>query len=410
MLEHYVRGPRALARIHRSPIRSHIERLVDRMRDQGYCHSTIYDYMLMAEHFGKWLATRRRRLRVLSDEAADAFIHRHLPNCSCRSPGPRRVDTARLVLAALVPTSSMATKSPSERLVEEYVEHLEHVCGAAPETQISRARYAREFLAAQAAKGRRGPRDWSIHDVMEFAMTFFRRCKRSSALTAASALRGFLRFMHSQGRCDGRLVSAVPHIPQRRQEGLPRIMTEEQLRRFLGSFDRASGIGRRDYAMALCMTELGLRVSEVVALRIDDIDWRNGTVRIRSSKGRRIRLLPLSPQLGRATAGYLKSGRPASSHRHVFLRHTFPVGHPAPRTLVRRAMCRGYVRSGFPDNWTGTHILRHTAATRLLRSGVSLKDIADLLGHRSIDTSAIYAKVDLPALAAVALPWPEVQQ
>ena len=409
MLEHYVRDRLVLARLRRNPLKEHIERLVAEMREQGYSSSTIQTYIRVADHFGRWFGKRWRRSRVLGGEAIDAFLHRHLPRCTCPSPSQRDVAMIRPVLLRLIPKRLAVAETPDEMLVLQYLRYLEEMCGAARETLLARARYAREFLAHQRACGADRPCDWSVEQVMQWVMDYFARCKRSSAHTAACSLRNFLRFAHSRGLCDARLVHAVPKIPVWRHEGLPRVMTEDQVLRFITSFDRSYPIGRRDYAMALLMLEMGLRVSEVAALELDDIDWRNGMVAVRSSKGRRVRLLPLTDRIGKAISSYIRQGRPASNDRHVFLRHTLPVGAPAKCTLVRRAVCRAYVRSGFPDNWSGTHILRHTAATRLLHRGVCLKEIADILGHRSIDTSAIYAKVDLPALSAVALPWPEVQ-
>ena len=412
MLEQYVRSPSVLARIDRNPLRGHIRRLTDYLHGRGYRASTILGQLSVVEHFGKWLSTRRRRLRGVTEESVRTFLQRHLPQCTCSPPAPRCVDGVRQALSLLLLCCGpkvRPTPTPAERLVREYVQHLDEVCGAAQETLHCRARYAREFLASQMSKGHHRPSMWTVQDVMRFALGYFERCKRSSALVAACSLRNFLRYIHSRGLCNGRLVHAVPSIPQRKQEGLPRIMTEEQRRRFLSSFSRSDATSRRDYAMALFMVELGLRASDVIGLELDDIDWRNGTVRVRSSKERRARVLPLSSRIGKATASYLRNGRPISTHRQVFLRHTLPVGFPTTRCTVRRAVCRAYERSGFPIDWTGTHILRHTAATRLLCRGVSLKEIADILGHQSIDTSAIYAKVNLPALGAVALPWPEVK-
>ena len=244
---------------------------------------------------------------------------------------------------------------------------------------------------------------------MRFVAARAGKCRRSSAQVAACSVRSLLRFLVLRGLCGGNLVQAVPRIPQWRQEGLPRFMTEEQLRRLLDSFDRSCATGRRDYAMTLFMVALGLRVSEVTELHLDDIDWRAGTVRIRSAKNRRTRLLPLPNRVGKATARYLHGGRPSSTQRQVFLRHSVPVGIPVSRELVRGVVRRAYARAGCPREWTGTHILRHTVATRLLQRGASLKEIADLLGHQSIDTSTIYSKVNISALAAVAMPWPEVQ-
>lgn len=411
MLETYIQNSHVLARIRRNLIREHIERLVEYMQGRGYSPATVTGHVRTAEHFGKWLSTRRRKLQVVTKESIEIFLRRHLPQCACAQPSCKSFDTAHPSLMLLLhhTVDNRVVSTPGDRLLQGYIQHLKEVCGAADETITCRTRYAREFLASQTARGGPSPRTWTVNHVMQFAMGFFARCKRSSAQTAASSLRGFLRYLHSRNLCDERLIHAVPHIPQRRHEGLPRVMTEEQIRLFLDSFNRTNATGRRDYAMALYMVELGLRVSEVVAIQLNDIDWRDGTVRVKSSKGRRVRLLPLSDRIGKATVSYIKTGRPKSSHRHVFLRHTLPVGFPATRCTVRRAICRAYERSGFSVTWTGTHILRHTAATRLLQRGASLKEIADLLGHRSIDTSAIYAKVNLPALAKVALPWPEVQ-
>lgn len=120
-------------------------------------------------------------------------------------------------------------------------------------------------------------------------------------------------------------------------------------------------------------------------------------------------MMPLSDRIGKAMASYIKSGRPDSKDRQVFLRQSPPVGSPVTVALIRKRICRAYALSGCPADWAGTHVLRHTAATRLLRGGACMKEIADLLGHRSIETAAIYATVDVASLSAVALPWPEVR-
>ena len=244
---------------------------------------------------------------------------------------------------------------------------------------------------------------------MAFTAGYAARCRPSSAQVAASSLRSLLRFLQLHGDCGPALVAAVPHLPSWRLDHLPRTMTDEQLRRFLARFDRSTPTGRRDYAMALCQVDLGLRVSEVSALRLEDLDWRAATLRIAGGKSRRTRELPLTEGVGRAIAEYLRRGRPATTCRHVFVRHTVPVGTAIGTELIRGVIRRAFARVEGCAHWTGTHALRHTAATRLHRRGASLKEVADLLGHRSIDTTAIYTKVDLPTLAAVALPWPEVQ-
>jgi site-specific recombinase XerD len=182
-------------------------------------------------------------------------------------------------------------------------------------------------------------------------------------------------------------------------------MTDDQLKIFLASF-AGSRTGRRDYAMAFCMTDLGLRAAEVAGLKLDDMDAAAGTLRLSGSKSRRERVLPMTRRLRQAVIAYVRQHRPETDDGHLFVRHRVPVGAAVSRELVRGVMRRAYASVPGCEDWTGTHVLRHTAATRLHRAGADLKRVADILGHRSLDTTAIYTKVDLNRLAQVALPWP----
>ena len=182
-------------------------------------------------------------------------------------------------------------------------------------------------------------------------------------------------------------------------------MTDEQLGVFLASFDQSPS-GRRNYAMALCMADLGLRASEVAELMLDDVDEAAGTLRLSAGKSRRERVLPMSHRLRLAVIDYVRRHRLETDNLQLFLRHRVPVGMAVTRELVRGVMRRAYASVSGCEGWTGTHVLRHTAATRLHRAGADLKRVADILGHRSIDTTAIYTKVDFERLAQVALPWP----
>jgi site-specific recombinase XerD len=190
------------------------------------------------------------------------------------------------------------------------------------------------------------------------------------------------------------------------QATLPKGLTDTQLTFFLQSFDLTDPLGRRDYAIARCMTDLGLRCSEVVRLRLESFNWREGTITITGGKGRRTRQLPLPVLTGEAVARYLQHGRPTTRNRRLFVRHHAPVDKPIGRGAICSVICSAYARCGLDDRFAGTHALRHGHAMRLQRSGASLKEIADLLGHEDLDSTKIYAKVDLEGLRAVALPWP----
>ncbi len=182
------------------------------------------------------------------------------------------------------------------------------------------------------------------------------------------------------------------------------MLSPAQVDELLSAFAEPMPSLRRAYAMVRCLADLGLRACEVARLRLDDIDWRAGTLRLARGKSRRDDILPLPAQTGRAIVDYLTLERPATTNRAVFVRHVAPYDAPIRVGVVRRAVMAAYRRCG----WTGVrvHALRHSMASRLLLEGTPLKEIADILRHRSLDTSAIYAKVDTRRLAAVALPWP----
>ena len=268
--------------------------------------------------------------------------------------------------------------------------------------------YIRRFLEHRFGHGRLHLKRLFRDDLVSFVGGYAKQSMPGAAQAVAAALRKYLRYLQLQGICGDELVAAVPTTPCWKLASLPRTMTEDQLRTLLSSFDRATAMGRRNYAMIMLMSTLGLRASEVALLQLDDVDWRESTLRIAIPKSRRRKTLPLPNATGRAIADYLRRGRPATSHRHVFARHVARRDVPLTGNTVREMTIRAYRRCGFDPKWNGTHILRHTVATQLHQRGATLKEVADLLGHRSIDTSAVYAKVNLPALVAVALPWPEV--
>jgi site-specific recombinase XerD len=277
----------------------------------------------------------------------------------------------------------------------------------AENTIIYRVRHAREFL--QGKYQRRHPilSDIKPRDVTEFIVKDARQFKPGSVKVRASSLRSYLKFLCLRGLCPRSLSYAVPSVAQWKQSGIPKTISEEKIKRFFSTLDRSTSTGRRDYAMCLCLSELALRASDVAALRLDDVDWREGTLRISGGKTRRSRILPLPKKVGRAIVDYLRNGRPESKARQIFLRHSVPKGMPIGSSIVQNAVERGYLRGEFGKQRISPHVFRHTAASRMHEKGATFKEIADVLGHQQIDTVAIYAKVNLSQLSKVALPWPQ---
>ena len=325
--------------------------------------------------------------------------HRH--SCEARiawQPGTdleRSAETAR------------RTSLPIPEEIRDFRAYLAETCGLSESTCTSRLRYGEEFLRARFKSGKVRLGSLRPDEIMNWVASRSKRCKPGTAAVIASCLRGYLRFCHFRGMIDERLLNAVPTIAHWRLADVPKHLNVEHVQRLLSCFDGSTAAGCRDQAMALCMVEMGLRAAEVASIRLEDIDWRRSILRIHETKSGRERLLPLPRRPGCAIARYLRRSRPLTSERSLFVRHRKLPGSALTPELVRGAMRRAYARAGFPLEWCGTHILRHTAATRMLQRGATLKEIADVLGHRSINTSAIYAKVDLSALKTVALPWPE---
>jgi site-specific recombinase XerD len=266
----------------------------------------------------------------------------------------------------------------------------------------------REFLRVRFPAGTIDIEKLTVQDLRQFIAARAARGQMREAQAGASALRAFLRYLVLQGMCADKLVSAVPTVVHRAAR-LPRHLTDDQVRKLLAAFDRSQPVGLRDRAIALCLARLGLRVGEVVGLRLSDIDWRNGILRLGNGKSRRTASLPLPREVGQAIAQYIRDARPAGAGRHVFVTHVVPLGRPLSATAASAAIRRAFTRADLDVPSKGPHVLRHTVATRMVREGASLKEVADVLRHRSLDTTTMYARVDLPALRSVAMPWPEVR-
>ena len=210
-------------------------------------------------------------------------------------------------------------------------------------------------------------------------------------------------FMRGEIRTD--LALAVPPVRRWRLSNVPRYIAPQEVERLLGAYDRTSATGRRDHAVLLLLARLGMRASEVLALELDDLRWRDGEIIVRG-KGLIRDRLPMLAEVGDALARYLKRDRPRSSSRRVFLCSRAPLrgfGHP---TTVSTIVARALARAGVVAPGHGAHLLRHSLATAMVRRGASLTEIGEVLRHRSPNTTEIYAKVDFEALRDVAMPWP----
>jgi len=294
-------------------------------------------------------------------------------------------------------------------LLGAYKKHLRETGGLTDGTCELYARNIFKFLSAEYGDRAVNPRTLKPTRFIRYIQKLSDRYKPNSRKIVVTALRSFLRWLEMNDLCTPGLVKAVPTVYSTKLAGFPKCLSETQLSTFLRSFNLSRPSGLRGHAAALCMARLGMRVGEVAQLTLDDIDWRAGTLRIARGKARHANILPLPREVGEAIVDYLRKVRSRTRKRHIFLCYHRRRWRPASTFVLRNDICQAFKRSGLNTPSRGPHVLRHTAATQLIQRGATMKEIADVLGHRSIDTTAIYTKVDHPALRDVAMPWPEVR-
>lgn len=392
------------------PLQPLINAFVAELQVRRHTSLTISDYERSARHFADWLCRRSIALGLVDEDVVQRFA-RH----RCRCPGTRRQDHVsaqyvrrvrrfirfladRQVLAAVA--SSVPTRVDAR--IAAYQDWLRHHRGISERTVDRHGRMITRLLSALGA-------DPELYDALLIRRVIIDEAKRSSrphVKTMTTALRGYLRFLAATGRCRSGLDHAVPTIPQWRLSALPRYLTGGAVEQVIASCNLTKPQGIRDRAILLLLARLGLRAGDVLMMRLGDIAWNEGTIRVRG-KGRREIRLPLPQDAGDALLDYLIRGRPSADEDRVFLRSSAPY-RPFKRSSVISSIVRlALNRAGIVDAPSrGANLLRHSAATSMLRAGATLDAVGTVLRHRSIDTTAHYAKVDVTMLQLIAQPWP----
>jgi integrase/recombinase XerD len=412
MLGYYIRDRKRLAAMEGSLLGPFLKEAANCYYAEGYYYKYVQHVLRYATKFGDWLRTHRIPLNGVAEEHVDGFVRWIVPR-----PPEKFIHTkmrasaaANRMLALIRGKHPFASaESPVQMEVSRYVEHLRRNRGLAEGTIEHHRRNLNHFLTL-CFKQRRvnysaitAPRIHAYIDGLPSGRSNSRR--RGTCV----ALRGYFQFLQLQGVPTSRLQAVVPVVHNPRAALSPKWLTPADADQLLRSVDRCRASGKRNYAAILCMIDLGLRVGDVARLSLDDINWHEGTIRVPNHKRARPYWLPLPNRLGRALANYLTKGRPASQRREIFLFHAHPRGIPVNAAALKTMVQRAWQRAGLDQRFSGTHILRHSLATRMKQEGVSLKFIADVLGHHSLQTTTLYAQVDLPALRTVAQPWPEGQ-
>ena len=389
------------------PLEAHAAGFAAELDRLGYASGSACGQMFLMAHVSRWLDAEGLDAGGLSPEASDRFLAARRAAGYAQLLSPKALSPLLGYLRRLGAAPEAPAPAPAgaaEELLARYRRYLVTERGTGAATAADYAAKTRSFLAARQKAGALDLAGLTAADVTAFIVESCPSMRKGTAKLTVTALRSLLGYLHVAGDIPGPLAWAVPAVATWRLASLPAPLAPGQAAAMLAGCDTGTASGRRDLAMLTLLARLGLRAGEVAALALGDIDWRAGEITV-TGKGRRSERLPLPADAGEAVADYLRDGRPEAFEgtRRVFLR--IPAPHRGLTTGgVTMAVLAAAQRAGLGT--VHAHRLRHTAATGMLRAGASLPEVGQVLRHRRLLSTAIYAKTDVPALRALARPWP----
>lgn len=389
------------------PLFPYINPYLTQIKEQGFAVASFYEQIHVLKLCGRWLKRTGRKARDFDESVARECLRRVVKGGYGRNAGPA---TLRRLLAMLrrigvTPENKPASPSPSEQLIRGYEGFLLEERNLRPQTIAHLRLVASRFLSEQFGQGSLNLTKLRAPDVTAFVQRHARRHGPVYAKHQVSGMRSFLRYLHYKGLIDADLSITVPAVARWSLSTLPKHLSAAQVRLVLRHCDRSTPLGRRNYAILLLLARLGLRAGEVVRLNLEDIDWENPRITVCGKGGQRAEL-PLPADVARAIARYLRRDRPRCACRRLFICNHAPIGGFHSAVAISSIVKRALAKAGVDSARKGAHLLRHSLATDMLGKGASLDEIGEVLRHRSPDTTAIYAKVDLNSLRTLALPWP----
>jgi site-specific recombinase XerD len=408
MLEDFIRRRAPIECLRRSLFGPHLDSFVATLSGLGYARETVQKRLRLLNDLDQWLRQRSRVLTDLHEDVVKRFLEER------RDRGHLRYGDAQAARDFLehvrgkgvVPSPEPAIdESPLAALGRRYENFLEKERGLAPVTIAHHWQFARRFLAERFENEPICVRDLAPDDISRFLVRHARSGSPAVAKMMVTGLRSFLRFLFLDGQTESDLAAAVPTVPQWRLAELPKYIAPDEVERVVRACDRDSPAAARDRAILLLLARLGLRAGEVLTLELDDVDWRAGELKVRGKGGRHDRL-PLPADVGKAIAGYLRHHRPPCTTRRLFVLSKAPHRGFAHATSLSTIVRRAINRAGLHVPFKGAHVLRHSLATGMLRSGASMDEVGEVLRHRAAPTTALYAKVDVQGLRSLAMPWP----
>ena len=412
MLDHYFKFtyPAVLRRMRRGPLGGEMDAIAGALTRTGYTRLSARRYLSLTASFSRYA----ERCGCAGVEAIDhalveRFLRRRLWSRSTASVARSALGFVLRHLAVRPRSVRISARDRRDAtLLEKFDGYLRDIRGLEAKSREELLRAAGRTIRWYRQSNPRHPLTrLSAKDVLAYAgFATHRRTSHRTRSATMSHLRNFLRYLHWSGVCRENFSRYVPRVPIWPLAEIPAYLPWDDVRRVIDSLKGVNPVGKRDRALLLLVATTGMRNGELRRLEIGDIRWRAGEVHLRRTKNRRDRVVPLLPEAGLALSDYILHGRPRTTDRRIFLSHRPPVRPFRISSTVSAIVRRRLAELDIRPARAGTHLLRHSLATQMVQQARPVKEVADLLGHQRIDTTAVYVKVALPQLATVALPFP----
>lgn len=396
------------------PVAAHVDAFAEFLLEKGYAQLTIKGYVRSVKRFDCWLIRNKISVHNIDDLIVERFVSelgRYQPPSRRYAKVPNEACAVRRFAEYLWKNGIAHRNEPVSPMTEldlwlqEYDHHLLRAGGLSAGTRSDYVRYARKFILFRFGEKERHWDSIKADELTDFVRNEAAHLGPAGCRRPATAIRVLLRYLEINELVPHGLIGAVPSMRRGKNTTLPYHLTQKQIEQVLATCDTSTEVNRRDKAIISILAGLGLRAGEVAGLRLNDFDWWNGSVAIHAGKTARERCLPIPHEVGASIVAYLRHDRPNVDERVVFLR-VRPPRQPLTTRGITEVAKSALARAEVCPRRSGAHVFRHTIATHLVQRGASFKEIADILGHGRIETTTIYAKLDVDALVRIALPWP----
>lgn len=404
----YKRSFKARARVRENYLAPFILEAAKRLYEAKYEYKNMTYSISCMVRFGNWLKSQKVSVKCINHSHIEAFIKvpQYVPTTTVKML--RRYRSSLKTLILVIHETYPPKYTVIQKELSLYADFLRSIRGLKEGSIKIHKRELNAFLQHFFRAGKINTRKLSPIQIRDYIEKIIPKTRSNSRKKMVRMMMsGYFCFLEMSGISTKRLINAIPSISSSRPAISPQVLSQTELDNFLDTIDRSTPYGKRVYATVRCLSDLGLRSCDVHQLTLDDINWREKTIKIQNTKRSTPFLFPLAKHVGEALADYILYGRPESSSRKVFLSHDkHHWGKPISNAGLRASVLLQGQMPGLPKKITGTHILRRSVATTLQQKGVSVKVIADFLGHASIASTYLYAQVDIPMLRTIAQPWP----